>query len=64
VVPERAAALFYVRSAEIDTLRELTRRVVAVLEGAAISTGTRAEIDVDPVPPYVPLQTNVAAERT
>ncbi|MBD3758566.1 MAG: amidohydrolase [Microbacterium sp.] len=60
VVPERAAALFYVRSAEIDTLRELTRRVVAVLEGAAISTGTRAEIDVDPVPPYLPLQTNVA----
>ena len=44
----------------VDTLRELTRRVVAVLEGAAISTGTRAEIDVDPVPPYLPLQTNVA----
>jgi len=60
VVPERAAALFYVRSAEVETLRELTRRVVAVLEGAAISTGTRAEIDVDPVPPYLPLQTNVA----
>lgn len=60
VVPERAAALFYVRSAEIDTLRELTDRVVAVLEGAALSTGTRAEIEVDPVPPYLPLQTNVA----
>lgn len=60
VVPERAAALFYVRSAEVDTLRELTDRVVAVLEGAALSTGTRAEIEVDPVPPYLPLQTNVA----
>lgn len=60
IVPERAAALFYVRSAEVDTLRELTDRVVAVIEGAALSTGTRAEIDVDPVPPYLPLQTNVA----
>lgn len=60
IVPERAAALFYVRSAEIDTLRALTDRVVAVLEGAALSTGTRAEIEVDPVPPYLPLQTNVA----
>ena len=60
IVPERASALFYVRSAEVDTLKELTHRVVAVLEGAAISTATRAEIDVDPVPPYLPLQTNVA----
>ena len=60
IVPERAAALFYVRSAEVKTLRELTDRVVAVLEGAALSTGTRAEIEVDPVPPYLPLQTNVA----
>ncbi len=60
VVPERAAALFYVRSADIEGLRELTDRVVAVLEGAALATGTRAEIEVDPVPPYLPLQTNVA----
>jgi amidohydrolase len=60
IVPERASALFYVRSAEVDTLKELTHRVVAVLEGAAISTATRAEIDVDPVPPYLPLKTNVA----
>lgn len=60
IVPERASALFYVRSAEVDQLRELTDRVVAVLEGAALATGTRAEIDVDPVPPYLPLQTNTA----
>ncbi|GAA3650290.1 amidohydrolase [Microbacterium marinilacus] len=63
VVPERAAALFYVRSAEIDTLVALTDRVVAVLEGAALSTGTRAEIDVDPVPPYLPLQPNLELTR-
>jgi len=63
IVPERAAALFYVRSADVDGLRELTDRVVAVLEGAALATGTRAEIDVDPVPPYLPLETNVALTR-
>ncbi|WP_338038300.1 amidohydrolase [Microbacterium paulum] len=60
IVPERAAALFYVRSADVDGLRDLTERVVAVLEGAARITGTRAEIDVDPVPSYLPLETNVA----
>ncbi|ODT29181.1 MAG: amidohydrolase [Microbacterium sp. SCN 70-27] len=60
IVPERASALFYVRSADVAALRELTDRVVAVLEGAALATGTRAEIDLDPVPPYLPLQTNTA----
>ncbi|KXZ60260.1 p-aminobenzoyl-glutamate hydrolase subunit B [Microbacterium laevaniformans] len=60
IVPERASALFYVRSAEVGQLRELTDRVVAVLEGAALATGTGAEIDVDPVPRYLPLQTNTA----
>jgi amidohydrolase len=58
IVPEQASALFYVRSAEIDTLRALTDRVVAALQGAALSTGTVAEIEVDPVPPYLPLETN------
>lgn len=59
IVPERASALFYVRSGEIDTLRVLTDRVVAALEGAATATGMRAEIEVDPVPPYLPLEPNV-----
>ncbi|WP_433677172.1 amidohydrolase [Microbacterium gorillae] len=58
VVPEQASALFYVRSAEIETLRALTDRVVDALRGAALATGTVAEIDVDPVPPYLPLQHN------
>ncbi|WP_402841913.1 amidohydrolase [Microbacterium sp. GXS0129] len=58
VVPEQASALFYVRSAEIETLRALTDRVVDALQGAALATGTIAEIDVDPVPPYLPLQHN------
>lgn len=60
IVPERAAALFYVRSADVEALRELTDRVVAAIEGAALATGTRAEIDLDPVPPYLPLETNTA----
>ncbi|GAA4775890.1 amidohydrolase [Microbacterium gilvum] len=63
IVPERASALFYVRSGEVDTLRALTDRVVAVLEGAAVSTGATAEIEVDPVPPYLPLEANVALTK-
>ncbi|WP_255218108.1 amidohydrolase [Microbacterium resistens] len=63
VVPERASALFYVRSAEIETLRVLTDRVVAVLEAAGLATGTHADIEVDPVPPYLPLQPNLALTR-
>lgn len=63
IVPEQASALFYVRSGEIDTLRALTDRVVAALEGAALATGTIAEIDVDPVPPYLPLEPNVELMR-
>lgn len=63
IVPERAAALFYVRSGELDALRALTDRVVAVLEGAALSTGTRAQIEVDPVPPYLPLEPNESLTR-
>lgn len=63
VVPEQASALFYVRSGEIDTLRVLTDRVVAALEGAALATRTTAEIEVDPVPPYLPLEPNVELGR-
>ncbi|MEV8337783.1 amidohydrolase [Leucobacter sp. NPDC077196] len=63
VVPESAAALFYVRSGEIDTLRVLTDRVVDALEGAALATGTVAEIELDPVPPYLPLEPNVELMR-
>jgi amidohydrolase len=60
VVPKRAAAHFFVRSADLDTLDLLVNRVVAALEGAALSTGTRAEIKLDAEPPYYPLQPNDA----
>ncbi|WP_449280508.1 M20 family metallopeptidase [Leucobacter sp.] len=58
VVPDRASAVFLIRSTEIDTLKVLTDRVVDILEGAALATGTRAEIDLDFEPPYLPLVQN------
>lgn len=59
VVPERAAAEFLIRSTEVETLNALTQRVVDILEAAALSTGTTAELDVDFEPPYLPLRPNV-----
>lgn len=58
VVPERASAVFLVRSAEPESLQELTTRVHDVLEGAALLTGTRLEATWDPVPPYLPVRSN------
>ncbi len=39
IIPERAAAMFYVRAADVPYMRELQRRVVACAEGAAKATG-------------------------
>jgi amidohydrolase len=44
IVPERAACRFYVRAADIHELAELKVRVHRCFEGAALSTGTKAEI--------------------
>ncbi|MGH6872549.1 MAG: M20 family metallopeptidase [Rhizomicrobium sp.] len=44
IVPERAACRFYVRAADIHELGELKQRVHGCFEGAALATGTRAEI--------------------
>ncbi|PRI12069.1 amidohydrolase [Leucobacter massiliensis] len=60
VIPELAEAEFLVRSTEIETLKVLTERVIDILEAAALATGTRAEIDADFEPPYLPLKQNVA----
>ncbi len=59
VVPERASAEFLIRSSEVSTLDALFDRVIAILQGAALATGTRAEIDADYVPAYLPLEQNV-----
>src|SRR5690606_1222898 len=60
IVPERAAATFYLRSAEPETLAILSDRARAVFEAAATATGTRVETDWDPCPVYLPLRTNRA----
>ncbi|MDQ1123447.1 amidohydrolase [Microbacterium trichothecenolyticum] len=59
VVPERASAEFLIRSDDIATLDVLVERVVAILEAAALSTGTRLDLDLDFVPAYLPLRPNV-----
>lgn len=58
IVPDRASALFYVRSAEPETLATLTEQVHAILASAEIATGTTAEIEWDPCPPYLPVRNN------
>ncbi len=44
VVPERAAAAYYLRAADMPDLEDLRARVRACFEGAAVSTGTTVEI--------------------
>jgi len=63
IVPERAAATFYLRSAEPETLRELSDRARAIFEGAALSTGTALDIGWDPTPVYLPVRNNAPLAR-
>jgi amidohydrolase len=58
IVPERAAASFYLRSASPEGLAELVERAEATFTGAAHLTGTRVEILWDPVPLYLPVRNN------
>jgi amidohydrolase len=58
IVPERAAASFYLRSASPEGLAELVDRARAVFEAAALATGTRLEVAWDPVPIYLPVRNN------
>jgi amidohydrolase len=44
VVPERAAASYYLRAATLDELHDLRARVRACLEGAALATGTTVAV--------------------
>lgn len=59
IVPEHAAAQFYLRSAEPDTLVDLCRRATAVFEGAAAMTGTAVDVQWDPAPAYLPIRHNL-----
>jgi amidohydrolase len=57
VIPESAAATFYVRAPRLDTMWELYRRVVACAEGAARATGARVTV-TQREHPYEPLKRN------
>ena len=58
VVPDRAAARYYLRSADADALRDLTTRVGAIAVGAAAMTGCGYELTWDPKPAYLPIRHN------
>jgi amidohydrolase len=48
VIPERAAALVWVRALEEDVLADTAERVLACARGAATATGTRLEVSEAP----------------
>lgn len=60
VVPERAAARYYLRSPHPETLRDLTARVEAIAVGAAAMTGCGYTLTWDPKPAYLPIWHNRA----
>lgn len=57
IIPERAAATFYVRAPRIDEMWELYRRVVACAEGAAKSAGATLNVS-QPDNVYEPLKSS------
>ncbi|RJQ77329.1 M20 family metallopeptidase [Amycolatopsis panacis] len=58
VIPARAALLFYLRSADPETLRDLARRMTAIAHGAAEMTGCGVELHWDRQPAYLPIRFN------
>ncbi|MHA6619653.1 M20 family metallopeptidase [Pseudonocardia sp. DLS-67] len=58
VVPERAALLFYLRSAAPETLRDLADRMAEIAHGAAAMAGCGVELHWDPLPAYLPIRFN------
>lgn len=57
IIPEAAAALFYVRAAQLDYMWKLRTRVVACAEGAAQATGCRVKV-IDYENAYEPMRRN------
>jgi metal-dependent amidase/aminoacylase/carboxypeptidase family protein len=60
IIPERAAALFWVRALEDDVLEHAYARVVECAQGAAAATGARLELrtvagESPPMRPNLPL---------
>ncbi|WP_158888193.1 M20 family metallopeptidase [Amycolatopsis anabasis] len=60
VIPERAALLFYLRSAHPETLRDLADRLARIAHGAAELTGCGVELSWDSLPAYLPIRFNTA----
>ena len=58
VVPDRAAARYYLRSSDAEALRDMTTRVEAIVAGAAAMTGCGYELTWDPAPAYLPIRHN------
>ncbi|WP_298436239.1 M20 family metallopeptidase [Geobacter sp.] len=48
IIPERAAAYFYVRADDLAELERVKGRVIACAEGAATATGCRLQVEDDP----------------
>src|SRR5205823_6436608 len=58
IIPEFAAATFYVRSASIDAMWQLEKRVVQCAEGAARATGCQLKVTEHRDTAYEPMKRN------
>jgi amidohydrolase len=58
IIPEFAAATFYVRAAALDYMWALQKRVIACAEGAAKATGTTLKVIQNPDNTYEPMRRN------
>jgi amidohydrolase len=58
IIPEYAAAVFYVRAPRIDVMWDLFKRVVACAEGAARATGATVKVTQGTDNVYEPLKRN------
>lgn len=63
IVPERATAIFYLRSPSLDGLTSVCERADAIFRGAALMTGTELELSWDPAPAYLPVRNNLTLAR-
>lgn len=57
IIPEKAAAAFYVRALKMDYLEELVEKVKNCFQGAAQATGTTVEISINDLI-YAPFKPN------
>src|SRR5439155_1704347 len=58
IIPEFAAAVFYVRSIDLDYMWALQKRVIACAEAAAKATGATLKIVESPDNVYEPMKRN------